>query len=119
MSDILEKKYFAIGEVSTLTDVRPHILRYWEDAFALLKPKKNRAGNRAYRARDLKIVFLIKHLLREKHYTAETVQEKLREDPAYVKEQLDLPLSDWIAPPSLADRMKQDLAELLRMVEEW
>ncbi|RKY72031.1 MAG: MerR family transcriptional regulator [Candidatus Latescibacterota bacterium] len=119
MGKIHEKKYYAIGEVSKLTEVKPHILRYWEDAFPLLRPKKNRAGNRAYRAHDLKVVFLIRRLLREEHYTAEAALAKLKEDRDFVKEQLDRPLEDWIAPPSLTDRMKQDLHVLLKMIEQW
>ncbi|MCD6334839.1 MAG: MerR family transcriptional regulator [Candidatus Latescibacteria bacterium] len=119
MGKIREKKYYAIGEVSKLTEVKPHILRYWEDAFPLLRPKKNRAGNRAYRAHDLKVVFLIRRLLREEHYTAEAALAKLKEDRDFVKEQLDRPLEDWIAPPSLTDRMKQDLHVLLKMIEQW
>lgn len=119
MGKIREKKYYAIGEVSKLTEVKPHILRYWEDEFPLLRPKKNRAGNRAYRAHDLKIVFLIKRLLREEHYTAEAALQKLKEDRDFVKAQLDRPLGDWIAPPSLTDRMKQDLHVLLKMIKQW
>ena len=119
MGKMPQKKYYAIGEVSKLTEVKPHILRYWEDEFPLLRPKKNRAGNRAYRTHDLKVVFLIKRLLREDHYTAEAALQKLKEDRDFVKAQLDRPLGDWIAPPSLTDRMKQDLHVLLKMIEQW
>ena len=119
MGKMPKKKYYAIGEVSKLTEVKPHILRYWEDEFPLLRPKKNRAGNRAYRTYDLKVVFLIRRLLREEHYTAEAVLKKIKEDRGFVKAQLDRPLEDWIPPPSLTDRMKQDLQVLLKMIEQW
>ena len=119
MGKMPEKKYYAIGEVSKLTEIKPHILRYWEDEFPLLRPKKNRAGNRAYRTRDLKVVFLIRQLLREEHYTAQATLQKLKEDRDFVKAQLDRTLEDWIAPPSLTDRMNQDLHVLLKMIEKW
>ena len=119
MANIRKKKYYAIGEVSKLTEVKPHILRYWEGEFPLLRPKKNRAGNRAYRAHDLKVIFLIRQLLREEHYTAEAALAKLKEDRGFVRTQLDRPLGDWIAPPSLTDRIKQDLHVLLKMIEQW
>ena len=119
MGKMPEKKYYAIGEVSKLTEVKPHILRYWEDEFPLLRPKKNRAGNRAYRAHDLKVVFLIRQLLREEHYATEAALAKLKEDRDFVRAQLDRPLGDWIAPPSPTDRIKQDLHVLLKMIEQW
>jgi len=118
MGKMPEKKYYAIGEVSKLTEVKPHILRYWEDEFPLLRPKKNRAGNRAYRTHDLKVVFLIKRLLREEHYTAEAALAKLKENRDFVRAQLDRPIEDWIAPTNFTDRMKQDLHVLLKMIEQ-
>ena len=118
MSSIPEKKYYAISEVSEWTDVKPHILRYWEDEFPLLRPRKNRAGNRAYRARDLKIVLVIRRLLREEQYTADAVRKRLKDDRAFVEEQLDLPLEELIAPPSPMVRIERDLKVLLKMVDE-
>ena len=47
-----DKLYYSITEVSELTEVKPHVLRYWETEFKALKPKKNRAGNRTYRSSD-------------------------------------------------------------------
>ena len=119
MSRLPEKRYYAISEVSELTDVKPHILRYWEDEFPLLRPRKNRAGNRAYRARDIKVVLVIKRLLRENQQSAGAVQKKLKDDRAFVKEQLDLPLEELLAPSDPIDRIKQDLKVLLKVLDEW
>ena len=119
MSSIPEKKYYAISEVSELTDVKPHILRYWEDEFPLLRPRKNRAGNRAYRARDIKIVLVIKRLLREGKQSADVVRKRLRDDRAFVKAQLDLELEELLAPSDPIDRIKQDLKVLLKILDEW
>lgn len=67
----LKKLYYSISEVSKLTDLEQYILRYWESEFEQLKPSKNRAGNRIYTTKDIKMILLIKKLLREEKYTIE------------------------------------------------
>ena len=79
---IARREYFSIGEVCELTGLKPHVLRYWETQFRELSPSKNRAGNRVYRAREIKIVELVKHLLYDEKYTIDGARgrlEKLRE----------------------------------------
>lgn len=76
---ILKKAYYAIGEVCDLTGLKPHVLRYWETQFEQLTPKKNRAGNRVYRPREVKLVFLVKHLLYEEKFTIDGARQKLTE----------------------------------------
>lgn len=79
---IARREYFSIGEVCELTGLKPHVLRYWETQFRELRPSKNRAGNRVYRAREIKIVELVKHLLYDEKYTIDGARgrlEKLRE----------------------------------------
>ena len=77
------KRYFTIGEVSELCAVKPHVLRYWETEFPQLRPKKNRAGNRAYTEADVALVERIRHLLREDRYTLEGARRALaRQDRA-------------------------------------
>jgi DNA-binding transcriptional MerR regulator len=71
------KLYYSITEVSELTNVKPHVLRYWETEFKALKPKKNRAGNRTYRAGDIKIIQTIKQLLYEEGYTIAGAKKKI------------------------------------------
>ena len=73
------KLYYSITEVSDFTDLKPHILRYWETEFAILRPKKNRAGNRAYRDKDIQHIQLIKKLLYEEGYTIEGAKKRLRQ----------------------------------------
>ena len=65
----IRKLYHSIREVSDLTGLKPHVLRYWETEFSELKPKKNRAGNRVYTDRDIEIVRAIQRLTREERYT--------------------------------------------------
>ena len=72
------KLYYSITEVSELTGLRPHILRYWETEFPTLRPKKNRAGNRAYRQKDIDMILLIKKLLYEEGYTIDGARRKIK-----------------------------------------
>jgi len=70
-SDIPNKLYFRIGEVSRLAGVKPHVLRYWETEFPVLDPKKSGTGHRLYRRKDVELILEIKHLLYEKRFTIE------------------------------------------------
>ena len=73
----IRKLYYSISEVSELTGLKPHVLRYWETEFDLLDPKKNRAGNRAYTERDLGVVKRIQYLLRDRKFTIEGARQEL------------------------------------------
>jgi DNA-binding transcriptional MerR regulator len=70
-SDIPDKLYFRIGEVSKLTGVKPYVLRFWENEFPGLGPKKSGTGHRLYRRKEVELVLEIRHLLYEKRYTIE------------------------------------------------
>ena len=76
---IAKKEYYSIGEVCEITGLKPHVLRYWETQFKTLMPVKNRAGNRAYRKRDIEMIQLVKTLLYERKYTIEGARQKLAE----------------------------------------
>ncbi len=89
--------YYSIGEVAEMTGVKPHVLRYWESEFPMLRPKKNRAGNRSYRARDIKIVLVIRDLLYRERFTISGARRKLQEhygNPQPLLEQMQIPFSD-------------------------
>lgn len=73
----LKKLYYSISEVSKLTGLEQYILRYWETEFEQLKPGKNRAGNRIYTNKDIKLILQIKRLLREEKYTIEGAKQIL------------------------------------------
>jgi DNA-binding transcriptional MerR regulator len=74
------KLYRSISEVSELVGVKPHVLRYWETQFSMLRPKKNRAGNRMYRPEELKVLMRIKELLYERRYTIAGARRTLLAD---------------------------------------
>lgn len=63
------KRYFTIGEVSELCDVKPHVLRYWEQEFPQLKPVKRRGNRRYYQRQDVVMIRQIRSLLYEQGYT--------------------------------------------------
>jgi DNA-binding transcriptional MerR regulator len=64
-----DKLFYRIGDVSEITGIKPHILRYWEGEFSVLHPRKNEAGQRLYERRDVELVIEIKKLLYEQRYT--------------------------------------------------
>jgi DNA-binding transcriptional MerR regulator len=66
--DLSTKLYYTIGEVSELTEVKPHVLRYWESEFPSLRPRKDRGGSRRYRRQDIEEILVIKSLLYEEGY---------------------------------------------------
>jgi len=74
---IPDKLYYRIGEVEALTEVPAYVLRYWESEFRLLRPKKNPAGQRLYRRRDLDLVLRIKTLLYDERLTLEGAKKRL------------------------------------------
>jgi DNA-binding transcriptional MerR regulator len=74
---IAKKAYYSIGDVCDLTGLKPHVLRYWETQFEVLRPTKNRAGNRVYRPKDVELILLVKNLLYQQKYTIEGAKQKL------------------------------------------
>jgi DNA-binding transcriptional MerR regulator len=75
----IKKLYYSISEVSTITGLEQYVLRYWESEFPQLKPAKNRAGNRIYTNKDIKLILYIKKLLRDERYTIEGAKKVLEE----------------------------------------
>ena len=75
----VDKIYYRIGEVSRITGVKPHVLRYWESEFREIKPSKSRSLQRLYRKKDLDLIFRIKQLLYEEGYTIAGARTKIKE----------------------------------------
>ena len=78
MSDA-ERLYYSISEVCDMTGLKPHVLRYWETAFPMLRPQKNQAGNRIYRDKDIQLIKLIQKLLYEDRFTMDGARRRLDE----------------------------------------
>jgi DNA-binding transcriptional MerR regulator len=73
------QEFFSIGEVCALTDLKPHVLRYWETQFRFLSPAKNRSGNRVYKSREVELIMLVKHLLYDEKYTIEGARQRIEQ----------------------------------------
>ena len=73
------QEFFSIGEVCELTELKPHVLRYWESQFRFLSPAKNRAGNRVYRAREVELIMLVKHLLYTERFTIDGARQRIEQ----------------------------------------
>jgi DNA-binding transcriptional MerR regulator len=71
------QEFFSIGDVCTLTDLKPHVLRYWESQFKFLHPAKNRSGNRVYQRKEIELIMLVKQLLYAEKYTIDGARQKI------------------------------------------
>lgn len=129
MTVIPPKLYFSISEVAELTGVKAHVLRYWESEFPDLRPKKNRAGNRSYREKDIRLVMLIRDLLYKQGFTIQGARLQLkdrvrREEPA--AEAAGGPMPTLEFPPAsngeshereMLRSMKRELLELRKRLD--
>ncbi|MDP6418652.1 MAG: MerR family transcriptional regulator [Candidatus Krumholzibacteria bacterium] len=73
----VKRLYWSISEVSEVTGVKAHVLRYWETEFPSLSPKKNSSGKRHYRERDIELILAIRKLLHEEGYTIKGARHRL------------------------------------------
>ena len=74
-----ERLYYRIGEVSRITGLKPHVLRYWESEFKVIKPHKGGSLQRLYRRKDLDLILKIKKLLYEDGFTIAGAKKKIRD----------------------------------------
>ena len=73
------REFFSMGDVCNLTDLKPHVLRYWESQFRFLHPAKNRSGNRVYQRREIELIMLVRQLLYTEKYTIDGARQKIDE----------------------------------------
>ena len=104
---IPSKCYFSIGEVSELCDVKPHVLRYWEQEFPQLKPLKRRGNRRYYQRQDVIMVRQIRNLLYEHGFTIGGARQRLSGED--VK-------NDVNHSQQMVQQMRRELEELLRVL---
>lgn len=79
---LFQKQYYSIGDVAAMFKENTSLIRYWENEFPILKPKKNKKGDRFFRPEDVKNLKMIYHLLRERKYTIEGAKEFLKNNKA-------------------------------------
>ncbi|HOF65978.1 MAG TPA: MerR family transcriptional regulator [Candidatus Fermentibacter daniensis] len=111
-----ERLYYSISEVCELTDLKPHVLRYWETAFPMLRPSKNQSGNRVYRPRDLELIRLIRRLLYEERFTVDGARQKIedmRRTSGPEQMELEIPPEASGALPGLIEEVCAELREII------
>jgi DNA-binding transcriptional MerR regulator len=116
----IKKLYYSISEVSKIADLEQYVLRYWESEFDQLKPAKNRAGNRIYTNRDIKLILYIKKLLRDERYTIEGAKQVLRTytPDADTGEQLELIDAPKPRPKVKDELLRADLTDVRLVLQE-
>lgn len=87
-----ERLYYRIGEVSRITGLKPHVLRYWESEFKVIKPHKEGSLQRLYRRKDLDLILKIKKLLYEEGFTIAGAKKKIRDLEKLENRQMKLKL---------------------------
>ena len=125
-----DKLYYRIGEVSKLTGVKAHVLRYWETEFRWMTPPKSRSKQRLYRRRDIEFVWLLKRLLWEERYTIAGARQRIQElgveealallqNPPEVDAQTDSrSTSDWLSIRAALDEMQSELVSIRGVLQE-
>jgi DNA-binding transcriptional MerR regulator len=115
-----DRLYYRIGEVSRITGLKPHVLRYWESEFKVIKPHKGGSLQRLYRRKDLDLILKIKKLLYEEGFTIAGAKKKIRDLERLENKQLKLKLvekkSDGKDHELLAS-VKEELKGIRRMLE--
>jgi DNA-binding transcriptional MerR regulator len=86
----VEKLYYTIGEVADMFDVKTSLIRFWEKEFDVIKPKKNKKGNRFFTIEDINNFHLIFHLVKERGLTLKGAQMKLKENKEDVQNNFEI-----------------------------
>ncbi len=104
------KRYFTIGEVAELCQVKPHVLRYWEQEFPQLKPVKRRGNRRYYRRHDVELIRQIRSLLYEQGFTIGGARQRLEEGDGKADKAS-------AANPQLVRELREELEAVLQLLE--
>ena len=106
-SDIPDKLFFRIGEVSELIGLEPYVLRYWESEFSALSPKKSSSGQRMFRRKDVALLLTIKHLLYDKKFTIDGARKVLQDKTT--------PQEELFAPVNPLSSIRREVVEILAL----
>jgi len=118
--DIPQKQFYTIGEVSRITGVRPHVLRYWESRGKILRPTRRKSRHRLYRPADIQLIFEIKRLREEEKMTLEAMRRHLKAQLGHPRRELPPPKAfPPISHPVLAllQDIRQELLDLKSLLE--
>jgi DNA-binding transcriptional MerR regulator len=107
---IPDKMYFKIGEVSEITGLEAHVLRFWESEFKNIKPRRTSTGQRMYRKEDIQLVLYIKHLLHNEKFTIQGARKHIEQESSASKNNDPKKIS--------LDIIKSELQEILDMLDD-
>lgn len=118
VTEIPDKLFFRIGEVSQLLGVEPYVLRYWESEFRGLSPKKSSSGQRMFRKKDVELLLRIRHLLYERKFTIEGARKVLADgsDLPNVRKNTFEHQQELFPGADPLPEIRKQLAEILRLV---
>jgi len=102
----ITKLYYTIGEVADMFGVKTSTIRFWENEFSILKPRKNKKGNRLFTPKDIENLKIIIHLLKDRKFTIEGAKKKLKENK-----------NDIVSDIALMDSLKKVRAFLVDLKE--
>ena len=111
------KLYRSISEVSEMVGVKPHVLRYWETQFSMLRPRKNRAGNRMYRPEEIQLLMQIRELLYQRRFTIAGAKRRLLDQRKESVPQVELGFDDASRKLTLHE-VKTELRRLMERLRE-
>ena len=90
LKDNVEKIFYSIGEVAKHFNVNVSLIRFWEKQFDILKPKKNKKGNRIFTKKDMANLEIIYHLVKERGFTLQGAKNKLKENKSDTIENVEI-----------------------------
>jgi DNA-binding transcriptional MerR regulator len=116
--DIPPKAFYTIGEVSRITGVHTHVLRYWEDQGKLLKPSRRRSRHRLYRPADIQLIFEIKRLREEEKLSLTAMRRQLNPQPRHPRQVSPaFPAAPQNEVKSLLQAIRDELLALKELLE--
>jgi DNA-binding transcriptional MerR regulator len=112
--NIPQKQFYTIGEVSRITGVRPHVLRYWESRGKILRPTRRKSRHRLYRPADIQLIFELKRLREEEKMTLPAMQRQLKDQVGHYHRTRNLPTP----PPPVFSQVSHPVLTLLRDIRQ-
>ena len=109
-----DKEFFSIGEVSRLTGIKPHVLRYWESAVGVVRPARRGSGHRRFSRKDVEGLVQVQGLVRERGLTLAGAKKHLRAEAKRPPTQIPLALSDSSAAIETLKGVRSELAALVK-----
>lgn len=115
---IPEKYFYTIGEVSKLTGTKPHILRYWEEEFKLLRPARRYSGHRKFTQQDIDLINRIRYLVLEKKFSLAGAKRELNRQLSGASGQAETKSVAQLAPSlPLLKELKKEVEECLSILD--